>query len=645
MSRAAVCLVVLLLLPVAFAAQQQVQTTVTRDAQGQTTITLPDGTQVGSVQGGVVGGIVSGVQGGIVGGGGVLVGGPQIVGPQGQAPRDTRPTTGSSRIRGRVLVADTMQPARRASVNISAPEVRTGRTATTDLDGRYEFANLPPGRYSLNASKSGFISLSYGQTRPTTPAQTLGLADKQSTDGVDLLILRGGAITGRVLDDFGDPVSNVPVMAMRAQFQQGQQRLVPSGQRGMTNDIGEYRLFALPAGSYYVVATPQAPPMLVNGPAVDGNMIISEERSGFASVFYPGTADPSTAARISVAFGQTVPEINLSLIATRLSQISGMAVDSQGNPMTGGSVSASPRGRVQGLPSGQSGQLKPDGTFVIPNVPPGEYTLRANARTAPPPPPAPGARPQPVPRPEVATAVVTVAGGDVGGVRLAPVTPVTVSGRVVFDNPSAAGFLKPSAIRVNVQMLNPNDGPSGLQSLPPALRDDFTFELEADPGLVMLRPAVPGGVPGLTTGSQPWALKSLRVNGADVTNTGLELRAGENVSGIEIEMTNRPPEVSGTVTATGNAPAAGFSVIVFPQDRDLWTMPGPGLSAMMRSDQTGHFSTRNLRSGRYYILAVYELEPGASADPEFLQRAISRATPFSLADGETKTLDLRGQAR
>ena len=626
MSRAA-CVVVLVLVPVAFAAQQQVQTTVTRDGQVQTTITLPDGTQVqttGSVQGGVVGGIVGGVQGGIV--------------AQGPPSRDTRPTTGSSRIRGRVLVADTGQPARRASVNVSAPEMRDMRTATTDMDGRYDVANLPAGRFSITASKNGFVGLSYGQTRPTTPSQTLTLAEKQSADGVDLLILRGGAITGRVLDDFGDPVSNVPVMAMRPQFQQGQQRLVPSGQRGMTNDIGEYRLFALLAGSYYIAATPQALPMVLNG-----NMQSAEERSGFASVFYPGTADPSAASKINVTFGQTVPEINFSLVGTRLSQISGVAVDSQGRPMSAGSVSANPRSRVLGLPS-FSGQLKPDGTFIIPNVAPGEYTLRANLRL--PPPPAPGAPMLTPPRLEVATAVITVTGDDVSGIRLAPVAPVTVSGRVVFDNPSAAGFLKPSAIRVNTQMLNPNDGPSsGLQSPPPALKDDFTFELQVDPGLVMLRPAVPGGVPGLTTGSQPWALKSLRVNGADVTNAGLELRAGENVSGIEIEMTNRPPEVSGTVTATGNAPAAGFSVIVFPQDRDLWTMPGPGLSAMMRTDQTGHFSTRNLRSGRYYILAVYELEPGASGDPEFLQSAISRATPFSLADGETKTLDLRGQAR
>jgi len=166
MSRAVICLVVLLVAP-ALADQQQVQTTVTRDGQIQTTITLPDGTQVqstGSIQGGIVGGLIAAP--------------PDGPAPPGQAQRDTRPTTGTSRIRGRVLVADTGQPARRATVNISAPEVRGNRVATTDMDGRFEFLNLPPGRYSINTSKGGFIGLSYGQTRPTTPSQTLTLADK-----------------------------------------------------------------------------------------------------------------------------------------------------------------------------------------------------------------------------------------------------------------------------------------------------------------------------------------------------------------------------------------------------------------------------------------------------------------------------------
>jgi len=631
MSRAVGCLLVLLLLPI-LASQAQAQI-----------VTLPDGSQI-DVQTTVVNGVQGGIAGGIVG---ALVSPQVAVPPTGQRPvaRDTRPTTGNSRIRGRVLIADTMQPARRATVRLSSPEMREMRMTTTDLDGRYDVANLPAGRYSITATKNGFISLSYGQTRPTTPAQTVTLVDKQNADGVDLIVLRGGAIAGRVLDDFGDPVSGVTVMALRQQFQQGQPRLMPFGMRSTTNDIGEYRMFALPAGSYYLAATVST--------NVNPSQEASEERNGFAPVFYPGTTDASSAVKVSVGFGQTVPEINFSLTGTRLAQVTGVALDSQGRPMTAGNVTAQPRGRVQGLPA-HSGQLKPDGTFAISNMPPGDYLLRANMRPTPVPPSAPGAPRPPAPRPEVATAVVTVSGSDVSGVRLAPAMPATVTGRVVFDNPSAAVSLQAATIRVMPQLLNPNDSEAignPLQSPPSPLKDDFTFELQIAPGVVMLRPNIPGGPPAVSTGpvgapTQPmWLLKSLRVNGSDVTNTGLELRPGEHVSGVEITMTNRPPEVSGIVTASGNTPASGFSVIIFAQDRDLWSMPGPGLSAMMRTDQTGHFSTRNLRPGRYYILAVYELEQGSSGDPEFLQAAMSRATAFSLSEGETKTLELRGEAR
>src|SRR6185436_12054956 len=116
-------------------------------------------------------------------------------------------------------------------------------------------------------------------------------------------LLKGGVISGRVLDDFGDPVAGVGLMVMRVTFQQGQQRLVQA-QRVTSNDIGEYRLFGLQAGSYYIAATPQ----VANTPSnVD---VPPQERSGFAPVFFPGTTDPSAAQKVSVGFGQTVPEIN-----------------------------------------------------------------------------------------------------------------------------------------------------------------------------------------------------------------------------------------------------------------------------------------------------------------------------------------------
>ena len=179
MSRAASCLVSLMLVPAGFA--------VLASQSAPISITLPDGSQV-QVQGDIIGG----VQGGIVGGltGGTLVGpqGSIATGPQGQG-RDTRPTTGNSRIRGRVLVADTGQPARRANVNISAPEVRANRTATTDMDGRFEAVGIhdrrvgrPQDRCVLLLQHGGIGGLAAGIGGEVLIGPELGRVDEDRGD-------------------------------------------------------------------------------------------------------------------------------------------------------------------------------------------------------------------------------------------------------------------------------------------------------------------------------------------------------------------------------------------------------------------------------------------------------------------------------
>ena len=119
---------------------------------------------------------------------GISIGGG-VVQTNGQPPRDARLATGHAAIRGRVLASDGGQPMRRATVRVSAPELRIARTAFTDPDGRYDFRDLPAGRYSINASKPAFVSWSYGQTRPNSPGTTITLSDTQTAENVDIRLL------------------------------------------------------------------------------------------------------------------------------------------------------------------------------------------------------------------------------------------------------------------------------------------------------------------------------------------------------------------------------------------------------------------------------------------------------------------------
>ena len=95
---------------------------------------------------------------------------PQIAGsaPRDAAPRDaTQEVKSSGVIRGRITSLDTGKPLRRAQVRlIDEMSPLTPRTASTSTDGRYEFRDVAPGRYTLRVERSGYLALTYGQRRP-----------------------------------------------------------------------------------------------------------------------------------------------------------------------------------------------------------------------------------------------------------------------------------------------------------------------------------------------------------------------------------------------------------------------------------------------------------------------------------------------
>ena len=554
------------------------------------------------------------------------------LGPNVPPPRDAKPVIGRSVVRGRVLAAESGQPLRRATVGIRAAELRVPRSTMTDADGRYEFRELPAGRYSINVSKTPFVGWSYGQTQPGSAGKPLVLADNQTADSINIAMPRGAVITGTITDELGEPVPNASVSLLRPQFVQGQQRLMPAGAASFpsTNDIGEYRMFGLPPGQYYVAAQPQQQAFSTPGP-LNGQVEGQEARNGYARTFYPGTADVSGAQKVTVELGQTISEMNIVLLQARLATVSGVAVDSQGQLLGGGFVQIMPRGAV--FAGGFSGgPLSPDGTFRVPNVPPGLYTLRANAPRTP---PAPGAPPVP---PEFSVAVVAVAGEDVTDVRLMPVQPVAVRGKVSFDDSAAAQAVNPSAVRVMAQALNVDDMSIGFPGAggPGTLADDFTFELKVPPGRVALR-AMVQSAPTASTG---WQVKAVRVNGTDVTDSGIEVDA-RGADGIEIELTNRRQEISGAVTDAGSGPVKDYTVIVFAQDRARWASPFNRYFGTGRPGDDGRFRVGTLPPGDYYAIALDRVDPTQSQDPEFLEGLSRQAFSFSLSPGDTRTLDLR----
>jgi hypothetical protein len=138
-----------------------------------------------------------------------------------------------------------------------------------------------------------------------------------------------------------------------------------------------------------------------------------------------------------------------------------------------------------------------------------------------------------------------------------------------------------------------------------------------------------------------WMTKSQRLNGVDVIDTGIEVRPGEDIAGLEIELTNQQSQVTGSVRDSRGQPVKDYSVVVFARDREKWSIPQTRYVRPGQPDQDGRFKVTGLPAGEYYAVAVDFIDVGETNDPEFLDRIKDRATVFTLDDGGTRVLDLK----
>jgi protocatechuate 3,4-dioxygenase beta subunit len=550
--------------------------------------------------------------------GGVIVG--QRPGP-GIGPRDNAaPKTGTGRLRGRVVGGEAGQALRRAMVRLQGPEIREGRVASTDEEGRWEIKDLPAGRYSLSASKGGYVSLQYGQRRPFEQGRPLEVAEGQTLENVNFNLPRGSVIAGRIVDEFGEPIADAMVAAMRYQYFNGRRRMVPAGRFAQTDDLGHFRLYGLAPGDYYVSATLRPMGMMGIDP---GDSVTS-----YAPTYYPGTASQQQADRISVGLGAEMSGITFSLLPVKTVTVSGTAVNSSGRPMAGGFVML--RGDMRSgegsglMMFGGGNRVQEDGTFVLPNVTPGDYVIEARQMGM-----EPGRRGEA--DMEAAFTTISVGGEDVTGVTLVGTKGTSIRGHVVIQPAAAATGVKPSDIAVNAVPKDP-DAPMMFmgREMRDGIEDDWSFDLDAVQSPVLLRTfRLPAG----------YSLKAVLVGGQDVTDSGIAFKPGEPVTGVQLVISGTSSSVSGSV-ADGNGRAVpDYAVVLFAEDRDKWGFMSRHVR-VARPDQQGGYQAKDLPPGRYLGVAVEAVENGQETDPEFLERLRPLATSFTLGDGEQRALNL-----
>ncbi len=533
-------------------------------------------------------------------------------------PRDNAaaPQTGTARIRGRVTAAESGAPLRRAQITMASPEAGLRRLTSTDADGRYEFAEVPAGRYVISAAKAGYVTLQSGQQRPFEPGNPIAVADGETIANVNIALPRGSAITGRIVDEFGEPIAMAQVMAQRYQYGPGGQRRLTFGGGGpltMTDDLGQFRVYGLMPGEYVVSAVVRQMGFAV-APGT-----VNDSTEGFAPTFYPGTINLAEAQPVTIGVGQEL-SLHITLAAARMARVSGSVVDSLGKPPVGAMVMLRSGSSAFAMMPTATAQVAPDGAFSLANVPPGEHVLdvRPMGRGAD-------------AAAEFASMPITVANENISGLRLTTAAGARVKGRVVFDGtaPQTGGFGPP---RVFAQPEDPQSATVPGMIMGPGggvVAEDGSFELGNLSGKVLFRAATPPN----------WALRSVTIDGEDMTDIAYEFKGAQGPSDVRIVLTDKLTEVSGSVTDDRGRALANYVVILLPEEATTGSV-AMRFTRTTRPDQQGAYRVRGLPPGRYVVAAVDTLEQGREWEPEFQSRVRDVGRALTLREGQSVALDL-----
>jgi protocatechuate 3,4-dioxygenase beta subunit len=519
-------------------------------------------------------------------------------------PRDAAVSDrkGTAVIKGRVRSTDG-RPLRRAAVSVRGAGLPNARIASTGLDGEYELGELPAGRYTVAATRGGYLRSEYGQRYSGEQGTPVEVAEGATLEKIDLTMERAGVVSGRVSDEAGEGVANAQVWLQQMRFYEGRRKLVPLAS-ARTDDTGLYRIASIAPGEYLVVA------YFRETWASDDN----KETLGYAPSYYPGTANPGEAQRIKVVAGQEAAAIDVVLVPGRAAAVSGTVIAADGTPLAGASVGlaqeiAGPGGASMSMIG--NARAAADGAFVLRSIPPGEYQLRATGTAGD--------------RAESASTTVLLTGRDLDGIVLGGNRGGLVTGRIVTDTggPLPAGALRvmttsAAFARSTTQTPPIEDGAPGA---------DGRFTRRAPAGAAFIRPS------GQPAG---WALKQVIVGGRDHTDTPVEIHPEQTLGDVTVVISNRLPPVTGRVTDPGDA---GGPVLLVPADPARW-LEASGALRSARPDHSGRFRFEHVRPGEYLAVAVERMEAWQLNDPEFLHSVREKATRISVAE-EPVSVDLR----
>jgi hypothetical protein len=519
------------------------------------------------------------------------------------------------------------------------------RTVTTGRDGKFVFEKVSPGSYRLVATRSGgYVPGEYGQRSPTGQGIAFDVTGGQRMTGIQLTLTPAGTISGRVYDLDGAPVGKAQVQALRSVYQNGRRKLTIV-QSVETNDRGEYRLFWLAPGQYFVSAKPDNP-QVFTGVAADrttvsatriteparfgtheqaSNPIVRKRRLSTGEVieevdvpvYYPNTIESQRASPIALEAGSTVSGVDVAVgIGTlRARHIRGMVINgADGQPLGGASVTVVPR-----TASPDPNLLIPqattetNGRFDLAGVVPGSYMLVAsNPRNS-------GFVP------------IEVVDADLQNIAMVAVGGVKLAGRFMIEGRSRNGTdPNVTLLRVDQLVREPQTFgmPSGGPSFNPPPSPDGSFVLEGI-GQGTFRVGIRALPPDTY-------IKSMRMGSVDVLADGLHIN-GLPENPLEIVIGANAPRVEGSVVNARQEPLANRTVALIP---DPPLRHRSDLYKTTTTDRAGRFQIRGIPPADYKLFAWENIEVGAWQDPDFLRSHENRGRAVRLTEAGDEQVQL-----
>jgi hypothetical protein len=488
--------------------------------------------------------------------------------------------------------------------------------------------------YSLQVLRDGYARQSYGQRIAGGPATAIRLAAGQAMNNIAMNLVQAGNVSGVIRGLDGQPQAGVPIQLLRATYNASGQRAFQVEGSARTNDRGEYRLYWLTPGRYYLSAgTAPGPNKQSSSSAGNPNEIL--DRS-FALTYYPGVWDARAAGLIEVHSGAELNGIDFTVPGQRLHRIRGRITDSStGQPPPGVGLSLAYRtlaGSSGAFSAGEKYNAK-TGEFELRNVPPGSYIVQALGVDQ-----APSADGEALVRVAAlatrpnARVPIEVSNADIDGVLLSLTAGVAVPGRITVDGMPLSSITGWDRIRVQLtptldSAFGPNMQPAA--PIPLGARADGGFAINGvSPGEFTVGP-----VTGLPSG---FYIKEARFGGADVLSQPLRF-TGVAGSGLEIVLSSRATRLEGTVVDARSNPAAGARLVLVP---DL-QRSRPDLYKTALSDSSGRFVFPSVPPGDYRVFGWEALESYAYFDQDLLRRVESQSVSVRVSDSAASSVTVR----